>query len=81
MKFSSEEDVKLLTSRSVSLRSCLELWGHATNLESLHKKIRNLPTEKIKPHFSSDKSFKIEVETFCKHFSHKEKVAKLEVSS
>lgn len=80
MEFASEADIKLLASRSVSLRSCLELWGHADTLELLHKKLRNISPEKIKPHFHADKSFKIEVETFGKHFSHKEKVAKLEVN-
>lgn len=72
--------MKLLASRSVSLRSCLELWGHAESLEALHKKLKNIPSDSIKPHFGPEKSFKIEVETFCRHFSQKEKVAKLEVS-
>lgn len=31
------------------------------------------------PHFDGSRSFKIEVETFCRHFTQKEKVAKLEV--
>lgn len=79
VELKSEDDVKLIASRSVSLRSCLELWGHEESLELLHNELKNLPNETIKPHFSSDKSFKIEVETFCRHFTHKEKVAKLEV--
>lgn len=37
------------------------------------------PSSLIYPCCSVDKSFKIEVETFCKHFSMKEKVDKIEV--
>lgn len=79
VEFSSEEDVKLLTNRSVSLRNCLELWGQADSLELLHKKLGKIPSDTIKPYFQANKSFKIDVETFCRHFSHAEKVAKLEV--
>lgn len=80
MEFKSEADVKLIASRSVSLRNCLELWGHAESLETLHKTLRNIQADSIKQHFDHDKSFKIEVETFCRHFTQKEKVSKLEVN-
>lgn len=79
MEFKSEADVKLIASRSVSLRNCLELWGHAESLEKLHKTL-NIQPDSIKPHFNPNKSFKIEVETFCRHFTQKEKVSKLEVN-
>ncbi|CAH2040165.1 unnamed protein product, partial [Iphiclides podalirius] len=39
------------------------------------------PSELIKACSSSDKSFKVEVETFCKHFSMQEKVDKIETFS
>lgn len=37
------------------------------------------PEAEMESYFHPDNSFKIEVETFCKHFSQKEKVAKIEV--
>lgn len=38
------------------------------------------PSELIKACSGCDKSFKIDVETFCKHFTMKEKVEKIEVN-
>lgn len=38
------------------------------------------PNELIQTCCSADKSYKVDVETFCKHFSMKEKVDKIEVS-
>lgn len=79
VEFKSESDVKLLASRSVSLKNCLELWGYANNIQVLHNKLKKLPSDVSKQHFQTNKSFKIEVETFCKHFSQKEKIEKIEV--
>ncbi|KAJ8942253.1 hypothetical protein NQ318_003100 [Aromia moschata] len=81
VEFASENDVKLLASRSVSLRNCIELWGHANNLQKLHEKLKFYPQNLIDQYFQPDKSFKIEVETFCKHFTQKEKVNKIETFS
>lgn len=78
VQFNSESDVKLLASRSVSLRNCLELWAHAKTIPDLHNKLKNYPINSLKPYFQPNKSFKIEVETFCRHFTQKEKVNKLE---
>lgn len=78
VEFKSESDVKLLASRSVLLKNCLELWGFEGSVEVLHEKLKNLPSELTKPHFI--KPFKIEVETFGKHFTQREKVLKIEVS-
>lgn len=63
----------------MSLRNCLELWGHAKNLDELHCVLKQYPQYHTTPYFKPDKSFKIEVETFCKHFTQKEKVEKIEV--
>lgn len=79
MEFKTEEDVKRLANRSVSLRSCIELWAWAKNVPDLHKKLQLYPQAAMKSHFQPEKSFKIEVETFCRHFTQKEKVAKIEV--
>ncbi|KAG5887574.1 hypothetical protein JTB14_009982 [Gonioctena quinquepunctata] len=81
VEFASEKDVQLLASRSVSLRNCLELWSHADTLQNLHEKLKAVPHNLISPHFQPEKSFKIEVETFCRHFTQNEKVEKLETFS
>ncbi|CAG9826079.1 unnamed protein product [Diabrotica balteata] len=81
VEFNSEEDVKLLASRSVSLRNCLELWAHANTVPELHNKMKKYPHNLLQSHFNPNKSFKIEVETFCRHFTQKEKVEKLEAFS
>ncbi|XP_057651094.1 tRNA (guanine(10)-N2)-methyltransferase homolog [Diorhabda carinulata] len=81
VEFSSEDDVKLLASRSVSLRNCIELWAHAKSIPAIHDKLKNYPLQLYKSHFDANKSFKIEVETFCRHFTQKEKVDKLEAFS
>ncbi|KAJ3664594.1 hypothetical protein Zmor_000150 [Zophobas morio] len=77
----SETDLKRLVNRSVSIRSCFELWAHAKNIDDLHQKLRNYPRHLMEPYFQKDLSFKIQVETFCKHLTQKEKVNKLETFS
>ncbi|CAH1183253.1 unnamed protein product [Phaedon cochleariae] len=78
VEFASEKDVRLLASRAVSLRSCLELWAHGKSIPDLHEKLKLYPHHLMAPYLQPDKSFKIEVETFCKHFTQKEKVDKIE---
>ncbi|XP_030758341.1 tRNA (guanine(10)-N2)-methyltransferase homolog [Sitophilus oryzae] len=80
VEFSSEDDAKLLASRSVSLRTCLELWGHEPSLEKLHNTL-HAKAEMLASYFPPNKSFKIEVETFCRHFTLQEKVEKIETFS
>ncbi|XP_018366685.1 PREDICTED: tRNA (guanine(10)-N2)-methyltransferase homolog isoform X1 [Trachymyrmex cornetzi] len=76
---SDENLVHQIASRTVSLRFCLELWGQAKKNEELHNSlkaysIKNLETLAV----DKKKSFKIVVETFCKHFSQREKINKIE---
>lgn len=78
VEFRSEGDAKLLASRSVSLRNCVELWGHDKSLDLLHTSLR-AKCQSFAPYFDPLGSFKIEVETFGKHFTQNEKVQKLEV--
>lgn len=79
VKFKSDDDVRLLTNRSVSLRSSMELWAYSDTIEDLHRDMKEFPYELLSPYMQENQSFKIEVETFCKHFTQKEKVGKLEV--
>lgn len=80
MEFNSEENIKLLASRSVSLRSCLELWGHASNIEDLHRNLKILPNSVYETHLQSHKTFKIAVQSFCKHLTQSDKLEKIQVS-
>lgn len=100
----TEDCVKKIASRSVLLKSCIELWSRAKTETQLHENLKKslanktgkwildqnedgsllsnrdvCPSSLIESCCPVDKSFKVEVETFCKHFSMKEKVEKIEV--
>ncbi|XP_066598461.1 tRNA (guanine(10)-N2)-methyltransferase homolog isoform X2 [Prorops nasuta] len=74
----SEDAIKKVANRAVSLRFCLELWASSEKLQDLHNGLRLYPLEKIRKHITKDKSFKVSIETFCKHFSQAEKIKKIE---
>ncbi|GLG92298.1 tRNA (Guanine(10)-N2)-methyltransferase-like protein [Gryllus bimaculatus] len=74
----TEEDVLKIASRSVSLRSCIELWACGAKLGDLHNNLKLLPVEQLASYFKPELSFKIKVETFCKSQTQEEKVAKIE---
>lgn len=67
-----------ITSRAVSLRFCLELWAQGKQNEDLHRSLRAHSAENSDAIAGDGRSFKIVVETFCKHFSQREKVDKIE---
>ncbi|KAK9878924.1 hypothetical protein WA026_003747 [Henosepilachna vigintioctopunctata] len=77
VRFNKEEDVKELAKRSVSLKFCLELWAFSESSSELHDQLKTHPKQFYESYFSSEKSFKIEVETFCKHFNQKQKLNKI----
>ncbi|XP_011178110.2 tRNA (guanine(10)-N2)-methyltransferase homolog [Zeugodacus cucurbitae] len=79
VEFANEEAAIQFASRSVSLRSIYELWGHSNNLKSFHEILQNniKAKENVMEAYSKN-SFKIVVETYNKHISQKEKVAKIE---
>lgn len=58
----------------------MELWANSKTIEDLHSKLKNYPISEINKYTGPHKSFKIIVETFCKHFSQSEKVKKIDVS-
>ncbi|CAK1579047.1 unnamed protein product [Parnassius mnemosyne] len=99
----SEDHVRIIASRSVLVKNCIELWSHAKCEAQLHDNlkiaIKNIsgqwvsqlasddndltysqicPSELITACCNPSKSFKVDVETFCKHFSMREKVDKIE---
>uniref|UniRef100_A0A1E1W0E6 tRNA (guanine(10)-N(2))-methyltransferase TRMT11 N-terminal domain-containing protein n=1 Tax=Pectinophora gossypiella TaxID=13191 RepID=A0A1E1W0E6_PECGO len=103
VEFPSDECVKKITSRSVLLKNCIELWSRAKTDRQLHINLKKAwentsskwiipensdsvasdthicPKDLIQTCCDSGLSFKIVVETFCKHFTMKEKVEKIEV--
>lgn len=74
----SEDQITQISQRSVTLRCCLEIWAHATNVTDLHETLKKFPRSEVEKYLNSAKSFKIEVETFGKHFTQKEKITKLD---
>lgn len=58
----------------------MELWANSKQAEDLHNKLKTYPISEIKKYAGPQTSFKVIVETFCKHFSQGEKVNKIEVS-
>lgn len=78
VQFESEDDVKKLAERSVSLKMCLELWAYAETTTKLHDILKSYQKSFYESHIATGQSFKIKVETFCKHFTQKEKVEKIE---
>lgn len=63
------------------MRFCLELWANSKQVENLHNKLKTYPISEINKYAGPHKSFKVIVETFCKHFSQDEKVNKIDVST
>lgn len=79
MEFPDEGAARKLASRSVSIRSISELWGFGTTRPAFHSDLKkNLATMTGSPYFEESRDFKIIVETYNKHFLHKEKVDKIE---
>uniref|UniRef100_A0A240PL00 tRNA (guanine(10)-N(2))-methyltransferase TRMT11 n=1 Tax=Anopheles epiroticus TaxID=199890 RepID=A0A240PL00_9DIPT len=82
VELQNDEAARKLASRSMSLRCIFELWAYSNQgLTNFHEQLRrHIETNgnTLAPHFEANKSFKITVETYNKHFSQKEKVAKIE---
>ncbi|XP_043794566.1 tRNA (guanine(10)-N2)-methyltransferase homolog isoform X1 [Apis laboriosa] len=74
----SENIANKISSRAVSVRFCIELWANSKTIEDLHSKLKNYPISEINKYAGPHKSFKIIVETFCKHFSQSEKIKKID---
>uniref|UniRef100_A0A2C9GUM1 tRNA (guanine(10)-N(2))-methyltransferase TRMT11 n=1 Tax=Anopheles culicifacies TaxID=139723 RepID=A0A2C9GUM1_9DIPT len=82
VEMADDDAARKLASRSMSLRCIFELWAHSNQgLTNFHNTLReHIETHRksLASHFDASKSFKITVETYNKHFSQKEKVAKIE---
>lgn len=78
VQMQSDDCVRKLASRSISLRGVIELWGYSTDIEDLHQQLKSLDPCLYQPYFQPNLSFKVEVETFSNHLSMTELVNKIE---
>ena len=81
VEFSNESSALKFASRSIALRSIFELWSHSNSYAVFHQQMRHYLQENafsVGKYFDKQASFKITVETYNKHFSQAEKVAKIE---
>uniref|UniRef100_A0A1B0D2G0 tRNA (guanine(10)-N(2))-methyltransferase TRMT11 n=1 Tax=Phlebotomus papatasi TaxID=29031 RepID=A0A1B0D2G0_PHLPP len=79
-----EESARKIASRSVSLRCILELWAHAKSIPVLHSHVKEVIQKNPQwgqTIFHRDSSFRMNVETYNKHISQAEKVAKIDTFS
>lgn len=80
IELDDERHVHDICSRSVSVRSCMELWSYSKTIEQFHenlKKYLNTNSHCYK-YFDEKNSFRITVETYNKHFAQAEKIKKIE---
>lgn len=75
----TETDARKIASRSMSVKFCMELWARGQETEGFHYNLQSYLN--AHPETANDRPFKINVETFCKHFTQKEKVEKIEVNN
>ena len=72
----TESDLRKIASRSVSLRFIVEVWSNGNGYEMFHQRLKEYPVDQ--KFTISESSFRMTVETYNKHFSHKEKIQKME---
>jgi tRNA (guanine10-N2)-methyltransferase len=70
-----------IASRAVSLKCILELWTHSNTYGKFHQSLKTcleINKEQQQHLFAKDKTFRVTVETYNKHYTQKEKVDKIE---
>ncbi|XP_017847458.1 tRNA (guanine(10)-N2)-methyltransferase homolog isoform X2 [Drosophila busckii] len=80
VEFPSDEQALQYASRSIALRSIMELYAHGHKMPEFHEQLKtHVQTngQQLEAFFKAE-TFKVTVETYNKHFSQKEKVAKIE---
>ncbi|XP_050040715.1 tRNA (guanine(10)-N(2))-methyltransferase homolog [Dermacentor andersoni] len=79
VELASEEDAKKLASRSVLIRSVIELWTHAGDIDDVCDQVKKFPAKFWDAYSGEDQSFKFSVEIFGKRKVPREvKVEKIE---
>lgn len=75
----TEDDARKLASRSVLIRSIVELWAHAKEIDDVCDQLKKFPAKFWDAYGAEDQSFKINVEIFGKRRVPREvKVEKIE---
>lgn len=76
----SEVDARRLASRSVLIRSIVELWAHGSKIEDVCNELKQFPDQFWDSYGGEDQSFKMNVEIFGKRrVPREEKIAKIEM--
>jgi tRNA (guanine10-N2)-methyltransferase len=74
----TENDVRKIASRSLSLRFVVEVWSSGKTYESFHENLKKFCQTADKKFTSADSSFRVTIETYNKHFKQHEKIQKIE---
>ncbi|XP_034487788.1 tRNA (guanine(10)-N2)-methyltransferase homolog [Drosophila innubila] len=80
VEFPNEEIALKYASRSVALRSIIELHTHGNTMPEFHQRLQSHVDRnrgELSEYFSAD-SFRVTVETYNKHFSQRQKIDKIE---
>ncbi|CAH2249702.1 tRNA (guanine(10)-N2)-methyltransferase homolog [Pelobates cultripes] len=74
----SEEMARKLMKRTVCAKSLFELWAHGKSLEELKESLERHPLESMVNYLQSNSTYKINIHTFNKTLSQKEKLSKID---
>ncbi|KAI1290177.1 tRNA (guanine(10)-N2)-methyltransferase -like protein [Halotydeus destructor] len=74
----TEEDLRKIASRSVLTKGAFELWAKGDSREELYHEVKKSPFIHLPENKSSEKSFKILVESFNKKLSKPRQIEKIE---
>lgn len=72
----AESDLRKIASRSVSLRFIAEVWSSGKGYNMFHQQLKEVSVEQ--QFKTTEFSFRVTVETYNKHFSHAEKIQKID---
>ncbi|KAM4692977.1 tRNA (guanine(10)-N(2))-methyltransferase TRMT11 [Discoglossus pictus] len=74
----SEELARKLMKRTVCAKSVFELWGNGKSNEELQESLQNYPLEKMVPYLQPNSTYKINIHSFNKTLTQKEKLLKID---
>ncbi|XP_023327823.1 tRNA (guanine(10)-N2)-methyltransferase homolog [Eurytemora carolleeae] len=78
LELQSDNEAKKILSRSISTKHCIKIWGEGDSLETFHTSLRSFPFHEHTELLAPSNSFIINVETFMKKTSVKERIDKIE---
>lgn len=75
----SEDEVKLLLSRSVLVKDAFELWGFGHNLATLKESVQQFPSQYKEKWFSENCTFAVRIKGIGKKVSLSQQISKIEM--